>query len=77
MKQYKIAETVTHYHMIEIDDDIDINEVINSARGLLPISMTGVDAIETVLDNDKKKSNTDYIIHRDYYGETLDNLYVM
>lgn len=35
MKKYVIAETVTHYHSIEVDDEVDICDVIKEAKTLL------------------------------------------
>ena len=35
MKKFVICETVKHYHMVEVDDEIDIEKVVADAKALI------------------------------------------
>ena len=67
MKKYVIAETVTHYHSIEVDDEVDICNVIKEAKTLLH-QATGFEDIEEVLNDYQNKYGVDYKVKTTYCG---------
>lgn len=73
MKKYVIAETVTHYHSIEVDDEVDICDVIKEAKTLLH-QATGFEAIEEVLNDYQNKYGFDYTVKPNYCGTCSEGL---
>ena len=61
MKKYMIAETVTHYHSIQVDDEVDICDVIKEANALLH-QTTWFEAIKEVLNDYQNKYGFDYTV---------------
>ena len=47
MKKFVICETVNHYHMVEVDDEIDIEKVVADAKALIKMS-SGVEALAAI-----------------------------
>ena len=45
-----LSETVTHYHSVEMSDELDIEKILNMANSLKERCDTGYEAIETVLE---------------------------
>lgn len=76
MKKYVIAETVTHYHSIEVDDEVDICDVIKEAKTLLYQS-TGFEAIEEVLNGYQNKYGFDYTVKPNYCGTCSEGLEIV
>ena len=76
MKKYVIAETVTHYHSIEVDDEVDICNVIGEAKTLLHQS-TGFEAIEEVLNGYQNKYGFDYTVKPNYCGTCSEGLEIV
>lgn len=76
MRKYVIAETVTHYHMVEIDDELDIEDVVKTAKSLLSTA-TGYEAIEDILQYHKEEHGFDYTIKPNYCGTCSENIEVM
>lgn len=76
MKKYVIAETVTHYHSIEVDDEVDISDVIKEAKTLLH-QATGFEAIEEVLNGYQNKYGFDYTVKPNYCGTCSEGLEIV
>lgn len=76
MKKYVIAETVTHYHSIEVDDEVDICNVIGEAKTLLH-QATGFEAIEDVLNEYQNKYGFDYTVKPNYCGTCSEGLEIV
>lgn len=60
MKHYMIKETVNHYHEIEVDDEIDIEDVISRASDMQRMFDTGYQAIDAILCRYEDKYGFDY-----------------
>lgn len=73
MKKYVIAETVTHYHMVEIDDELNIEDVVETANPLLSLA-TGFKAIEDILQYHKEEHGFDYTVKPNYCGTCSEGL---
>lgn len=76
MKKYVIAETVTHYHMVEIDDELNIDDIVSLARQHLKDN-TGFGAINQILSGIEHKYGFDYNVKPNYCGTTAEALEVM
>ena len=50
-----LSETVTHYHSVELSDELDIEKILDMANGLKKRCDTGYEAIEVVLQAYKNK----------------------
>ena len=71
--KFCIKETVNHFHEIEVDDEIPINNVIKIANEISHRFDTGYEAIEDILKSYQFKYGFDYSIEPNKYGtETLD-----
>ena len=44
-----VSETVTHYHSIELSDELDVEKILNMANSLKKRCDTGYEAIDIVL----------------------------
>lgn len=76
MKKYVIAETVTHYHLVEIDDELDIDDIIREARLLLSTAV-GYEAIEDILKDYKEEHGFDYTVKPNYCGTCSEGLEIV
>ena len=76
MKKYVVAETVTYYHMVEIDDELDIEDIVNSARQDVK-NNTGYEALESKLKHYQSLYNFDYSIKPNYCGTSCTGMYVI
>lgn len=56
-----VSETVTHYHLVDLSDELDIEEVLGKANAVRSRYDTGYDALEAVLE-----------AYRIRYGEAFD-----
>lgn len=56
-----LSETVTHYHSVEMSDELDIEKILSMANSLKKRCNTGYEAIETVLK-----------MYQNKFGETFD-----
>ena len=75
MKKFVICETVNHYHMVEVDDEIDIEKVVADAKALIKMS-PGVEALADILEDYKYHHGLDYCIQADCCGTSTENLTV-
>ena len=44
-----VSETVTHYHSVELSDELDVEKILNMANSLKKRCNTGYEAIANVL----------------------------
>ena len=44
-----VSETVTHFHEVELSDELDVEQILDMANSLKKRCDTGYEAIETVL----------------------------
>ena len=75
MKKFVVCETVNHYHMVEVDDEIDIEKVVADAKALIKMSF-GVEALADILEDYKYHHSLDYNIKADFCGTSTENLTV-
>lgn len=47
--KFLVKETIEHYHVIDVDDDYDVEEFINDLSGINP--REGMDAVKEMLEN--------------------------
>ena len=76
MKRYMVREVVTHYHSVEVDDEVDICNVIGEAKTLLH-QTTGFEAIEDVLNGYQNKYGFDYKVKPNYCGTCSEGLEIV
>nr|DAZ41709.1 MAG TPA: hypothetical protein [Caudoviricetes sp.] len=76
MKKYVVREVVNHYHLIEVDDEVDICNVIKEAKTLLHRA-TGFEAIEDVLNDYQNKYGFDYTVKPNYCGTCSEGLEIV
>lgn len=76
MKRYMVREVVTHYHSVEVDDEVDICNVIGEAKTLLH-QTTGFEAIEDVLNGYQNKYGFDYTVKPNYCGTCSEGLEIV
>ena len=69
-----LSETVTHYHKVELSDEIDIEQVLDKANGLKKRCDTGYEAIATVLEAYKNKFGLDYKVTPNACGTEFESL---
>lgn len=56
-----LTETVTHYHQVEMSDELDIEKILDMANNLKKRCDSGYEAVEQVLQ-----------MYKDEYGEAFD-----
>lgn len=76
MKKYVVREVVNHYHLIEVDDEVDICNVIKEAKTLLHRA-TGFEAIEDVLNDYQNKYGFNYTVKPNYCGTCSEGLEIV
>lgn len=76
MAKYVITELVARYHQVEVDDEINIEEVINSADSLKHRYDSGCDAIEAVLRQYEDKYGFEYSVYEDECGTSVESISV-
>lgn len=69
-----LSETVTHYHEIELSDEIDIEKVLEMANSLKKRCDTGYEALATVLNAYKNKFGFDYKVTPNACGTEFESL---
>ena len=69
-----LSETVTHYHEIEISDELDIEQILEMANKLKKRCDTGYEAVATVLEAYKKKFGFDYKVMPNACGTEFESL---
>lgn len=69
-----LSETVTHYHSVEMSNELDIEKILSMANGLKKRCDTGYEAVETVLEAYKQKFGFDYKVIPNACGTEFENL---
>ena len=77
MKKIEVCETIKLYHLIEVDDEVDIEDTINQANINSTKFDTGREAIESVLEKLKNTYGFDYQIKPNYCGTEIEGLNIM
>lgn len=55
-----LSETVTHYHEVELSDELDLEKVIDMANSIRPQCVNGYEAIRLVLQAYKNKLGDEF-----------------
>ena len=69
-----LSEIVTHYHSVELSDELDIEQILEKANGLKKRCDTGYEAIATVLEAYKNKFGLDYKVTPNACGTEFEEL---
>lgn len=69
LKDYVVAETVTHFHLVRAEEDI-IETAIKNANESSARYNTGYEAIEAMLEN----YSGDYFVMPNFCGTEIDNI---
>lgn len=69
-----LSETVTHYHEVELSDELDIEQILEMANRLKKRCDTGYEAVGTVLNAYKSKFGFDYKVKPNACGTEFENL---
>lgn len=69
-----LSETVTHYHEVELSNEIELQEIIDKANGLKKRCDTGYEAVATVLEAYKHKFGLDYKVTPNACGTEFESL---
>ena len=64
-----IREIVKHYHEIDINEELDIEDVVKAAELNLCLFDNGAEAIADILQKYKDKYGFDYMIKADHFGK--------
>lgn len=67
--KYMVCEIIKHYHEVDIDEELDIEDVVKTAELNLCLSDNGAEAIADILQKYKDKYGFDYMIKADHYGK--------
>lgn len=69
-----LSETVTHYHSIEMSDELDIEQILDMANRLKKRCDTGYEAVAAVLEAYKNKFGLDYKVTPNACGTEFEEL---
>lgn len=69
-----LSETVTHYHSVELSDQLDIEKVLEMANSLKIKCDTGYEAVEAVLEAYKNKFGFEYEVKPNACGTEFENI---
>lgn len=72
--QILLSETVTHFHKIELSDEIDIEQMLRQANCLKNRCDTGYEAVANVLEDYKNKFGFEYIVTPNVCGTEFDSI---
>lgn len=76
-KRIEICEVVKHYHVIEVDDEVDVGELVRNVNYSLSKYDSGCEALSVALDKIKNTYGLDYEIKCNYCGTEVDGLSVV
>lgn len=77
MRRIEVCEVIRCYHLIEIDDDLDIEEIIQTANENLHKYESGCEAITVVLERVKDTYGLEYEIKCGYCGTEIDGISIV
>ena len=71
-----VRETVSHFHEVELSDELDVEQVLNMSNALRNRYNTGYEAIEAVLQTYKDKHGDafDYEVKPNYCGAKCESI---
>lgn len=69
-----LSENVTHYHEVELSDELAIEQILEKANGLKKRCYTGYEAVGVVLEAYKRKFGLDYKIIPNACGTEFEEL---
>lgn len=69
-----LSETVTHFHEVELSDELDIEKILSMANSLKKRCNTGYEAVETVLEAYKNKFGFDYEVKPNSCGTEFEEI---
>ena len=69
-----LSENVTHFHEIELSDELDIEKVLEMANSLKKRCDTGYEALATVLNAYKNKFGFEYKVTPNACGTEFESL---
>lgn len=69
-----LSETVTHFHEVELSDELDIEKVLEMANALKKRCDTGYEAVSVVLKAYKDKFGFDYKVTPNACGTEFESL---
>ena len=69
-----LSENVTHFHEIELSDELDIEKILEMANSLKKRCDTGYEAVATVLNAYKSKFGFDYKVTPNACGTEFESL---
>ena len=69
-----LSENVTHYHSVELSDELDIEQIIKKANNLKKRCDTGYEAVATVLEAYKNKFGFEYKVTPNACGTEFESL---
>ena len=71
-----LSETVTHYHKVELSDELDLEKVIDTANSIRTQCANGYEAVRLVLQAYKNKlgDEFDFNVQPNACGSTSENI---
>ena len=69
-----LSETVTHYHEVELSNELNLQEIIDKSNGLKKRCDTGYEAVATVLEAYKNKFGLDYKVTPNACGTEFEDI---
>lgn len=69
-----LSETVTHYHCVELSDELNIEQILEMANKLKKRCGTGYEAIMAVLEAYKQKFGFEYNVKPNACGAEFESL---
>ena len=69
-----LSETVTHFHEVEISDELDIEQILEMSNNIKKRCDTGYEAISTVLEAYKNKFGFEYKVTPNACGTEFENI---
>ena len=69
-----LSENVTHFHEIEMSDELDIEKILEMANKLKKRCDTGYEAVATVLQAYKNKFGFNYAVKPNACGTEFESL---
>lgn len=69
-----LSENVTHYHEVDMSDELDIEQILEMANRLKKRCDTGYEAVDTVLNAYKSKFGFDYKVIPNACGTEFEEL---
>lgn len=69
-----LSENVTHYHSVELSDELDIEQIIEKANNLKKRCDTGYEAVATILEAYKNKFGFEYKVTPNACGTEFESI---